>query len=109
MTATVFADLIVVPSELRFSDRAKSGPVDRYLAVRSRSGVPFDIVGVEWDGNEPLWDKASFLDGWRIHLTDIEADACKGPLVILTNHPDESRLAIPVRTVPVTLEQKGLH
>ena len=100
VTATVFADLVVVPRELAFQRRTEATTSTRYIAIRSRSGKPFKIL--KTDTPDPgIAVTCAPLDsgGYRLTLDNIlPFEELNGKAVVITtDSPTMKPLHIPFR------------
>lgn len=100
--ATVVSDLVAVPGEILLAESATPKPVTRYAAVRSRSNRPFRILKIE----KPEPDANTRFDaiisgGYRITIGNLMPleDLNGKDLIVLTDHEQVKRLAIPFRVV----------
>ncbi|MEI6970337.1 MAG: DUF1573 domain-containing protein [bacterium] len=108
LTATLTSDIQVVPKEISLV--AATGRVDtitRYLAVRSRRGVPFTVLGVE-PPESGIETKVLSLKPsiYRCEISNIlpfpELDGKE--LIIRTDHEEGREIRVPIRITP-TIER----
>lgn len=102
VSATVSSDIMVVPREILLTGSEDSGPVTRYVAVRSRTGRPFKVLKVETpdDGIEPVVSPLGRA-GHRCELRNvIPFEGLAGRHVtFVTDSEAASRIAVPIRIV----------
>ena len=108
--ATVSSDILIVPQDITLlATTGKVEPVTRYLAIRSKRGVPFKILSVEAPdpGIEVKVDALS-SGGYRIEMKNIlpfsELDGKR--FIIKTDHADGREISVPVRMTPASGQGK---
>ena len=101
ISTAVVSDLQVVPSEILLTvPEGDPQPVTRYIALRSRTKIPFKILSVDLPctmAQSTITPMGS--SGWRCKLTDLipSTDLSSTSIIIRTNHPDSPELPIPIR------------
>jgi hypothetical protein len=100
---TFSCDIVAVPRELTVIEpNGDPKPVTRYLALRSRNRIPFNITGVQLP-EEGMTHKLTAWGnaGWRIEIGEIlplsELDGAS--ITLHTDRDDEPTLSIPLRVV----------
>ena len=101
--ATVASDLVVVPREIIVKEQeGQIKPVTRYLAVRSRTGKPFKLLGVEAP-DEGITVKTQALrgGGYRCELGNIMPfpDLDEKNVIIKTDIKSTEQIPVPIRVV----------
>lgn len=103
LNARVTSDIVFVPSEILLTGvKDKPEPVTRYVALRSRSGVPFKILSIVPPSPDVSVSSVPLESGgYRMELKNILPmdDINNEKLVIMTDHKTAKQIAIPFRIV----------
>ncbi|MFO7870955.1 MAG: DUF1573 domain-containing protein [Kiritimatiellia bacterium] len=102
--AAVSGDLVVVPSEITLVEtKGDAEPLTRYIAVRSRTGKAFRVIGVV-PPDPGIAVRAALLggSGYRFKLENLTAfpDLGGKSLIIKTDHEEGREIAVPFKVVP---------
>ena len=103
VSAAVVSDIQVVPRELLLTASASGArPVTRFIALRSRTKTPFEVLAVELpDSNAQSTITPMGSSGWRCKITNLvpSPSFSDSPITIRTTHPDFPELPIPIRLI----------
>lgn len=104
LSATLGCDILVVPQEITLVvATGKVESVTRYLAIRSKRGIPFKILSVEppEPGIEVKVDALS-AGGYRVEMRNILPfpELAGKRFVIRTDHDEGREIPVPIRAAP---------
>ena len=104
VVVAVSNDMVVIPAQIALPSAGdKPEPVTRYVAVRSRSGVRFNILKVTTPDPDirAKWEPFEG-SGYRCVLSNIlpSANLEGGNVVISTDHSDVGDILVPIRLLP---------
>jgi len=108
MTVPVFAsiegDVVVLPPQVTFGVARAGATAERELWVRNRGTKPLALKGVEVPDRVVSYDVSTVTEGqeWKITLRlrdRLPPGKIEDRVVIFTDHPDESRVVVPLYAI----------